>query len=79
MGQHASACDHDDRAMTDADRSLREREAAPLLGLTPLGLADMRRRGGGPPFFRVGKRAVRYRLGDLRAWVAARTVGGVAP
>jgi len=75
MGQHASAREGIDLAATDEDRSVDTRGAAGLLGLTPLGLADMRRRGGGPPFYRVGKRAVRYRLGDLRAWVAARTIG----
>jgi hypothetical protein len=76
MAARASARDDDALAATDEDRSIATREAAPLVGLTPLGLADLRRRGGGPPFYRVGKRAVRYRLGDLRAWVAARTVGG---
>jgi hypothetical protein len=59
----------------DNDRSLDTHAAARLLGLSPLGLADLRRKGGGPPFYRVGRRAVRYRLGDLRAWIAARTVG----
>lgn len=29
--------------------------------------------GSGPPFCRIGKRSVRYRLGDLRAWIAQRT------
>jgi hypothetical protein len=77
MHQHASA----DRAASivadelDDDRSIDTGATARLLGLKPLGLADMRRKGGGPPFYRVGRRAVRYRLGDVRAWVSARTIG----
>lgn len=27
---------------------------------------------GGPPFIKLGKRTVRYRLGDVRTWLAAK-------
>jgi len=30
-------------------------------------------RGDGPPFIKIG-RSVRYRVGDLREWIAARRV-----
>jgi hypothetical protein len=29
--------------------------------------------GGGPPFVRLGKRRVLYRVADVEAWLAART------
>jgi hypothetical protein len=29
--------------------------------------------GGGPPFIRLGKRRVLYRVADVEAWLAART------
>ena len=72
VGMRSTAIDRDE---LHDDCSLDTHGAARLLGLSYIGLADMRRRGGGPPFYRVGRRAVRYRLGDLREWVAARTVG----
>lgn len=58
----------------DGDRSISTREVARLVGMTPGGLAEIRRRGGGPPYYRIGGR-VRYRLADVRAWIASRTVG----
>ena len=67
--------DYQPRDASDDD-SIDTHEAARMLGLSSWGLAEMRRRGGGPPFYRVGKRVVRYRLGDMRAWIRSRTVGG---
>lgn len=58
------------------DVSTDTRGAARILGLATEGLAAIRRRGGGPPYYRIGSRAIRYRLADVRAWIAARTVGG---
>lgn len=39
-------------------------------------LANMRARGAGPAYVKVG-RLVRYRLEDVRAWEEARTVGAL--
>ena len=60
-------------------RSLPRREAARLLqahGLrtTPASLATMATRGGGPPYFKVGKLCM-YRLSDLELWIAQRCTG----
>ena len=71
-----AAFNHDDAP--DLGRSIDTHEAARMLGLTTWGLAQIRRKGGGPPFFRIGKRCVRYRLGDVHAWIAARTVGAAS-
>lgn len=48
-------------------------QAALYLGLARPTLEGMRCRGGGPPFVRYGRKAVRYRLSDLDAWMAERT------
>lgn len=37
---------------------------------------DWRYRGKGPPFFRLGRRLVRYRLADVRAWLDSHRQGG---
>lgn len=52
-------------------------ELARRLGLAPITVQQQRARGDGPPFFRVG-RSVRYRVRDVEAWIAARTVGARA-
>lgn len=43
-------------------------DAAEVLGVSPRTLEDWRWRGGGPPFFKLGRRMVRYRLEDLMAF-----------
>lgn len=52
-------------------RLLTTEQAASLLGLKPSTLETWRSRGGGPPFVRVGKRAARYRVEDLHAYIEA--------
>lgn len=42
-------------------------------GTTARSWANLRTRGGGPPYTHVGGR-VRYRLADVRAWLDANTV-----
>lgn len=40
-------------------------------------LVTMRSKGGGPPFYRIGKRRlVRYTYADLRAWMLSNTREG---
>ena len=53
-------------------------QAAEFLGLTPRFLEARRMRGGGPRYVNISKRAVRYSLTDLQAWIAARTVGSTS-
>lgn len=47
-------------------------EAAFLLGLSPRTMEALRLRGGGPPYYSVGRRACRYRRRDLEIWLDAR-------
>lgn len=49
-------------------RTVNPEEAAERLGLEASTLANMRWRGGGPPYLKVGGR-VRYRLSDLADWL----------
>jgi predicted DNA-binding transcriptional regulator AlpA len=51
---------------------LRTREAAELLSLSARHLEDLRLKGGGPRFVRLGARAVRYAPADLASWCRAR-------
>ena len=49
-----------------------EREAARFLELEPRTMQGLRQRGGGPIFFRLSSRCLRYRRADLRAWADER-------
>ena len=59
---------------SDLETAIDSRETARILGLSPVTLQQLRARGDGPPFFRIG-RTVRFRLGDVLAWRDERTVG----
>jgi predicted DNA-binding transcriptional regulator AlpA len=50
------------------------KQAAAALSVAPATLENWRWAGRGPAFVRIGLRRVRYRVADLRAWLAARTV-----
>lgn len=59
----------------DPDDLLTPTEVAALTRLAPRTLADMRWRGGGPPFTKLGpspKAHVRYRRGDVLDWMQHR-------
>lgn len=47
---------------------LRTPAAAKLLGYSPRSLEDLRRRGGGPRFYRNARGIVLYREEDLQEW-----------
>jgi hypothetical protein len=50
-------------------------EASEMLGVRPQTLALWRSsRRQGPPYVKVGKHHVRYRVADLEAWLTAQTV-----
>ncbi len=52
-------------------RVLRTPDAAQYLGLTASTLEKMRLSGNGPPFVRLGARAVGYTIGDLDSFIDA--------
>lgn len=54
------------------DKLLTTREAAHLLGVSLAFLERDRWAGARIPFIRIGSRAVRYRRGDLDAYIGAR-------
>lgn len=60
----------------DDDALVNVTEAAALVGLKPASLNWYRQMAPerSPKFCRVGSRAIRYRMGDLRAYIAGRGV-----
>lgn len=56
---------------TDIDTALPS-QVAPVLATTEAGLAQMRYRGTGPKFCKVGRKVV-YRWSDVRAYLDANT------
>jgi predicted DNA-binding transcriptional regulator AlpA len=59
-------------------RILRTRHAAPYVGLAESTLEKMRVVGNGPPFVRLGARAVGYRPEDLDLWLERRQVSNTS-
>ena len=58
--------------MNEEEKLLTEKQVADQLGISNRTLQAWRYRGGHtPPFLKVG-RAVRYRPGDVRSWLAER-------
>jgi hypothetical protein len=57
--------------LLDTNRKLRPSEAAAYTGLSSSTLAKYRVFGGGPPFYKLGRRVV-YDVRDLDSWVAER-------
>jgi predicted DNA-binding transcriptional regulator AlpA len=55
-----------------ADACMRTPEAANYVALAESTLTKMRLTGDGPPFVKVGPRAVAYRKADLDEWLSAR-------
>jgi predicted DNA-binding transcriptional regulator AlpA len=58
----------------DAERVLNTLEAATFCGLRPKTLESMRLSLRGPKFVRLSRRAIRYRISDLREWLDRQTV-----
>lgn len=56
----------------DPDALLFSVEAAYLLGLSNRTLEAARLKGGGVPYFRLSRRAVRYRRQDILDWIKDR-------
>ena len=53
-------------------QKLRPKAAAKALGVSASYLNQLRVRGGGPPYAKIGKRIVVYDEADLREWADAR-------
>lgn len=53
-------------------------QAASYCGLASATMEGLRCKGGGPRFVRYGRKAVRYLLSDLDAWMAERTVASTS-
>lgn len=63
------------RESNEDQRFLTAAEAAQMLRLADGTLANLRSRGAGPPYTRVGDRGrILYRLSDIEEWLAMRRV-----
>lgn len=58
--------------------ALNTAEAARYTGLSSATLEKLRCAGGGPRFVSYSRRAVRYRLSDLDAWMGEKTIGSTS-
>jgi len=56
------------------DYLLTSDELASWLGVAPITIKRWRRVGEGPTYARAGLRAVRYKKGDVLAWLSSRAV-----
>jgi predicted DNA-binding transcriptional regulator AlpA len=54
---------------SQGDRLLTSREVGAWVGLTPAALSQLRFKGRGPKFRRLGPRTVRYVQSDVQAWI----------
>jgi hypothetical protein len=52
--------------------------AAEIAGLSLSMMNKMRVTGSGPTFLRLSPRAVRYRVGDIRSWLASKRVSSTS-
>jgi predicted DNA-binding transcriptional regulator AlpA len=57
---------------------LNEREVANITGMSVASLRRWRLLGQGPRYIKIGA-AVRYKPGDLTAWLESRPAGGTSP
>lgn len=57
---------------TAVELLLNVKAAAKLLGIAPRTLEVWRRAGHGPPFVRLGPRAIRYRHEAIEDWLRSR-------
>lgn len=79
METHLTLPDNDNpRVSRGIPTALTTGQAATYTGLAAPTLEKLRCSGGGPPFIRYSRRAVRYRLADLDVWMAARLVGSTS-
>lgn len=62
-----------------ASETASAKEVAAYLHTTEAGLAQMRYRGDGPRFIKVGRRKVIYRWADVHAYLDANTRRSTAP
>lgn len=60
------------RAMREDEELMTEQDLARLLNVSLSHVKRLRTSGEGPPSIRVGKRAIRYRRGDVEVWLRKR-------
>lgn len=74
MNEKLTAEDLAERVRSSREKLLKAAEVAERFGYTEEGLAQMRYRGNGPKFIKLGGKAVRYRWSDVEAWLDQQTM-----
>ena len=62
----------------DPDDLLNTKQVAAWLGNSPITLEIWRSKGKGPPFIRLSPRMIKYRRGDVLAWLISRRCASTA-
>jgi predicted DNA-binding transcriptional regulator AlpA len=83
----ATGCEHEampkHRSVTpdagDPDELLTAEQVCDILKKTPDQLYHMNRKGTAPPRYRIDGRNLRYRRGDLQAWLQSRRIEAGQP
>lgn len=70
IGKPGRADPRMDFDLLSEDTLLDQREVAAVLGLSAWTVQMWRQRKKGPAYIRLGDRLPRYRVGDLRTWLA---------
>ena len=64
---------HDRASTLNPDQYVDTETLAGLLSLSAIYLRQLRVKGGGPRFSKLGDKAVRYRVADALAWASSKT------
>lgn len=62
----------------DRETLLPPRKIAELIGIEESTLATWRRRGGGPPWYRIRRHLIRYDKTEVLTWIHSQRCGGPA-
>lgn len=65
-------------AISDGEQLLKPTETASALNVSERTLEKWRYEGGGPPYVRLSRRCVRYRLADLKSYIENRVATSTA-
>lgn len=57
-----------------SEELLTQEELADILHVSPNTVACWRKRGNGPPYYKLGGRTIRYPLTEAKAWFESRRV-----
>jgi predicted DNA-binding transcriptional regulator AlpA len=75
MEQRAEDSDQHQLEDSDPETLLPPRKVAALIGIEESTLAAWRKRGGGPPWYRIRKHLIRYDKAEVLTWIHSQRYG----